>query len=211
VGKHETGYVRVERDAYPTPPWCVRALAEFIALEGRTIWECAAGDRRMARALEAEGARVFTSDIEPHDGLDAVFDFLSPDLPPGLGRYDGIVTNNPWGKGNRLAVAFVEAGLRRIADNGGPVALLLPADFDSGVSRLHLFQHPFFLARIALTDRPVWFERTDGEKAQPKENTVWNVWSRPVLRFPAPPIVRHAVARADKARTQVQAPNKQEA
>lgn len=142
-----------------------------------------------------QGAKVFATDIEPHDGLDEVFDFLSPGQPKGLERYDGIVTNSAWGKGNRTAVAFVEAGLRRIAGNGGFLAFLLPADFDSAVTRLHLFHHSYFAARIVLTARPVWFERTDGVKAAPKENCAWFVWLRPVLRSPGPPIVRHATAR----------------
>jgi hypothetical protein len=37
-----------------------------------------------------QGAKVFATDIEPHDGLDEVFDFLSPGQPKGLERYDGI-------------------------------------------------------------------------------------------------------------------------
>jgi hypothetical protein len=199
MGKHEVEYVRVERDNYPTPPWCVRALAEFVVLEGRTIWECAAGDGAMVRALEAQGARVYASDIEPRPELAETFDFLAPGLPAGLGRVDGIITNPPWGSGNRLAVEFVKAGLARITAHGGFLALLLPADFDSAVTRLALFQHPYFLARIALTDRPAWFARPDGRRPQPKENCVWHVWSRPLLRSPPPPVVRHAVARAKEA------------
>jgi hypothetical protein len=33
MGKHENGYARVERDNYPTPAWCVRALAEHVKTE----------------------------------------------------------------------------------------------------------------------------------------------------------------------------------
>ena len=138
---------------------------------------------------------TLATDIEPHAGLDLVFDFLTPGLPAGLERFDGIVTNPAWGQGNRFAVRFVEAGLQRIVADGGFFALLLPVDFDSAVGQLKLFQHPYFLARITLTARPVWFERTDGVKAAPKENCVWCVWSRPVLRSPPPPLVRHAIAR----------------
>ena len=63
----------------------------------------------MVRALEAHGAKVFASDIELHPGLDATFDFLYPGLPPGP-CWDGIVTNPPWGKRNRLADAFIRRG-----------------------------------------------------------------------------------------------------
>jgi hypothetical protein len=57
VGKHETGFARIERDFYPTPSWVVEALVEHIDLAGLRIWECAAGDGRMAEALKAAGAQ----------------------------------------------------------------------------------------------------------------------------------------------------------
>jgi hypothetical protein len=194
MGKHETTYTRVERDCYPSPGWGARALAEHVHIEGLRIWELAAGEGRLARALESLGAHMFASDIDPHPGLDARFDFLSPGLPPGLRHFDGMITNPAWGEGNRLAVAFIEAGLRRISSHGGFLALLLPTDFDSARTRLHLFHDPRFVARISLTSRPVWFERTDGVKAAPKENCCWYVWARQVLRAPAPPVARHAIA-----------------
>jgi hypothetical protein len=198
MGKHGTEYDRVERDHYPTPSWVIDALAEHVELANRRIWECAAGDGRMARALVVHGARVFATDIKRHSSLDSAFDFLTPGFPDGLGRCDGIITNPAWGSGNRTAVAFIEAGLTRIAEAGGFLALLLPTDFDSAVTRLPLFQHPFFAGRIILTDRPVWFERTDGGCEAPKENCCWCLWARPALRAPAPPVVRYAVARAPK-------------
>jgi hypothetical protein len=190
MGKHENGYTRVPRDGYPTPAWCVRALAEHVNLAGLRVWEPAAGAGHLARGLESAGARVFTSDIDLHPHLDAQFDFLSAGLPAGLRQYDGCVTNPPW----RLAVAFIETGLRRIATNGGFLALLLPTDFDSARTRLHLFHDTRFTARISLTSRPAWFERTDGVKPAPKENCAWFVWARQVLRSPPPPIARHAIA-----------------
>jgi hypothetical protein len=190
MGKHENGYMRVERDSYNSPPFVARSLTEHINVEGLRIWEIAAGRGQLARELEAQGARVFSSDIEPHEGLDAVFDFLSPGLPPGLRQFDGMISNPPW----RLAVAFIEAGLRRISSHGGFLALLLPTDFDSARGRLHLFHDPRFIARISLTSRPVWFERTDGVKAAPKENVCWFIWKRQVLRSPPPPVARHSIA-----------------
>ena len=137
---------------------------------------------------------MFASDIDPQPNQDTQYDFLAPGLPSGLCQYDGIVTNPPWGQGNRLATAFIETGLSRISSYGGFLALLLPTDFDSARTRLHLFHDPRFIAQISLTSRPIWFERTDGVKAAPKENCAWFVWSRPVLRAPPPPIARHSVA-----------------
>ena len=63
MGKHETGYARQDRDFYPTPAWPIEALAEHVDLRGKDILECACGDGRMARALEAAGAYVTAFDI----------------------------------------------------------------------------------------------------------------------------------------------------
>jgi hypothetical protein len=198
VGKHGS-YPRVLRDLYPTPAWCIDALAEHVDLGGRRIWECAAGKGQMVRALEAHRAQVFSSDIDAQACCDAVFDFLSPGLPPGLDWFDGIITNPAWGSGNRTAASFIRAGLRRITDSGGFLALLLPVDFDSGVTRTEFFHEShLFLARIILTARPVWFERADGRKPQPKENVCWFIWARPVLRVPASAVVRYALSRPPK-------------
>ena len=63
MGKHETGYARQDRDFYPTPDWPIEALAEQVELRGKRILECACGDGRMARVLEAAGAYVTAFDI----------------------------------------------------------------------------------------------------------------------------------------------------
>jgi hypothetical protein len=98
VGKHETGFARIERDFYPTPSWVVEALAEHVDLAGMHIWECACGTGEMSEALKAAGASVFSSDIEDRDysGLDAVLDFVDgphPDI-----RFNATITNPPFGK-----------------------------------------------------------------------------------------------------------------
>jgi hypothetical protein len=195
MGKHENGYERVPRDGYQTrQEYVVRSFAEHVAIEGLRLWEFMAGEGFMARNLQANGARVFTSDIEPHPGLDAVWDFFAPGLPPRLQSFDGMVSNPAWGKRNKLAERVIEVGLERITKYGGFLALLLPTDFDSGVTRLHLFNDPRFLCRISLTARPIWFLRTDGEREAPKENVAWYVWSRRILRHSGPPLAFHATA-----------------
>src|SRR5215470_4911541 len=51
---------------------------------------------------------------------------------PNLERLpDAIITNPPFGQGGRLATAFIEAGLARIGQVGGLLALLLPCDFSA--------------------------------------------------------------------------------
>jgi hypothetical protein len=183
VGKHETGYARVARDFYPTPAWVTNALAEHVELAGMRVWECACGDGRMSEALKAAGASVYSSDIEDrgYSGLDVVLDFLTADPPA---PFDKIVTNPAYGKRNKTAEEFAERGLIHTA-NGGLLALLLPNDFDSAITRRHLFAEcPAFAGKIVLTKRIKWFEPPPGERAGPKENHSWFIWRRPCSRAP---------------------------
>jgi hypothetical protein len=189
MGKHETGFARVARDHYPTrEAWVTEALLDHLDVAGLKIWEMAAGAGDMAKVLKGAGAWVFCSDIADYGfPLDALFDFTSADMPPLL-DFDAMITNPPAGLRNHLAVKFIEVGLTRIP-RGGFLALLLPVDFDSGVTRRPFFcDCPYFTGKIVLTRRIVWFERTDGEREAPKENYAWFVWSRPVLRHRPPPI-----------------------
>jgi predicted RNA methylase len=196
VGKHESGYERVEKDLYPTPPWVTEALGEHIDLTDLEIWEPAAGNGQMAEALKAAGATVHATDICPYDyPLDKVLDFTS-----GMHRakrFDGIITNPPYGQRNKLAEEFVEVGLRHIARDGGFLALLLPTDFDSAKTRSHLFRDcPYFAGKVVLTRRIKWFEPPPGErKKSPKENHTWYAWGRSVLRGRHPAVLYAPVGR----------------
>jgi hypothetical protein len=193
VGKHGIEYARVERDLYPTPPQVVAELAKCVDLRGRIVWENACGDCRMVEALRQQGcARVYASDIvDRGNGQDEVLDFLSAQLPK-LARFDAIITNPPFGKGGRLATAFIEAGLTRMAP-GGLLALLLPCDFDSAKTRARCFGDcPHFVGKIVLRYRIVWFQRSDGKREAPKENNAWFLWERSALRVRRPPIILYA-------------------
>jgi hypothetical protein len=172
MGKHETSYPRIDRDHYPTPSWVVEALAEYVSLIGRTIWECATGAGHMAEALKAAGAaRVYCSDIAEYSyPLDEKLDFVSAQNSKLSQPYDAI-TNPPFGVQGKLAETFIAAGLRRTSP-GGLLALLLPVDFDSAKTRAAFFRDcPHFIGKIVLTRRIVWFERTDGIREAPKENS----------------------------------------
>jgi hypothetical protein len=201
MGKHETGYARVERDLYPTPHWVIAALGEHIDLHTLTVWEPACGDGHMAEALRQHCVRVYASDIVDHGGWqDEALDFLS-DQEPRLERPpDLICTNPPFGQGGRLATAFIEAGLRRIRICG-MLALLLPCDFDSAKTRAGYFGDcPSFVGKIALRKRVVWFQRSDGIREAPKENSAWFLWQRSPLRVRRPPVILYAPANAEAPR-----------
>jgi predicted RNA methylase len=103
-------------------------------------------------------------------GLMTSFDFLSDSLRAGPRFLDAIITNPPYGKGNRDAVLFAEQALARCE---GLVALLLTAKFDFGKTRRHLFADNMrFRAKIALLDRISWA----GNGATGTEDHAWYVW-----------------------------------
>jgi hypothetical protein len=179
VGKHGSADQPVARDAYPTPPWVVtETLLRHIDVAGHIPWEFAAGEGPVAEGLKGAGAAaVRCTDIAYYGyPLDQKFDFLSADDPPFA--FDDMISNPPYGYRGGLITPFIEAGLRRLTPNG-VLALLLPLDCDSAARRSAYFGScPHFDLKIVINKRIIWFERTDGKRAQPKENHAWYVWRR---------------------------------
>jgi predicted RNA methylase len=194
MGKHETGYARVPRDLYPTPPWVTETLVELVNIAGKDILESACGDGRMSDVLIRAGARVYSTDIVDHGyaGLDELLDFTASTRLPRY--FDGLITNPPFGSRGKLAQLFVETGLRHIrSEQLGFLALLLPVEFDSAKSRLRLFGAcPEFVGKIVLTRRVKWFEHPTKPNRQPKENSAWFLWGDIDLRMPQSPVIRYA-------------------
>jgi hypothetical protein len=166
-----SNYARKENDLYQTEPWATEALLRILPIsEGGWIWEPAAGNHLIADVLREHGAKVATSDIAIYDRQhDWMFDFLKGEMYPKT-RFDAIITNPPYGKGNRDAVRFAELALERC---DGFIALLLTAKFDFGKTRRHLFgECNRFMVKIALVDRIQWFPGdTSGT-----EDHAWYVW-----------------------------------
>jgi hypothetical protein len=150
----------------------------------------------MVEALKAAGARVYATDIKA-DGypLDQQLDFISKSGPEH--PFDAIITNPPYGDRGELIDRFIEAGLRRLVPRG-LLALLLPTDCDSAKRRAPYFRDcAEFDAKIVLTKRIVWFERSDGKREAPKENHAWYVWRR--ARSPSAPSILYAPASNETA------------
>lgn len=169
-----SNYARKENDLYQTEPWATEALLKHFPVAGRHVWEPAAGNHLMVDVLRETAAIVSTSDIATYDRKhDSIFDFLAPAPFDFVSPVGAIITNPPYGKGNRVAVKFAEIALQRCS---GLVALLLTAKFDFGSTRTHLFRdNPRFRAKIALVDRIQWFPGdTSGT-----EDHAWYVWSEP--------------------------------
>lgn len=185
MAQRDSGYERKPRDAYMTPAWVTDLLAAWLEAhvfadraDARFvhIWEPAAGTGQMVDRLRHAGFRVTASDIAPHPGLDAEFDFLSLRNPPvDLGTVDAIVTNPPYNH----AEEFVRDALQRMTSTG-VVAMLLPLAWDTAKTRRDLFADcPQFRAQLVLTSRIKWFDLPPepGKRKQgPSENHAWFVW-----------------------------------
>lgn len=165
-----SNYARKENDLYQTEVWATEALLRnFPAGPGIIVWEPAAGNHLMADVLRETGAQVFTSDIVTYDRQhDQIIDFLKVETYPA--PFNAIITNPPYGKGNRDAVQFARLALQRCS---GHVALLLTAKFDFGKTRRDLFaDNPRFIAQIKLVDRIQWFP---GGMSGTEDHS-WFVW-----------------------------------
>ncbi|MDX3926760.1 MAG: hypothetical protein QHC90_13275 [Shinella sp.] len=169
-----SNYARKENDLYQTEPWATEALLRCFPVVGMHVWEPAAGNHLLADVIREQARRVVTTDIATYDKThDGIFNFLTGDdlgAPSSCDFPDAIITNPPYGKGNRDAVRFCELALERCS---GLVAMLLTAKFDFGKTRRHLFaDNPRFAAKIALVDRIQWFPGdTSGT-----EDHAWYIW-----------------------------------
>ena len=166
-----SNYARKENDLYQTEPWATEALIKLFPVSDYICWEPSAGNHLIADVLLDNGAeKVWTSDIARYDrDHDFSFDFINGKYG-GIPRLDAIITNPPYGKGNRDAVKYAE---KCLSIHSGFIALLLTAKFDFGKTRLHLFRdNPRFLGKITLIDRIQWFP---GEMSG-TEDHAWYIW-----------------------------------
>lgn len=164
MGKHGAEYERMPRDSYYTPEWVTDALLECVTFPF-SIWEPACGGLHLVDCLRKNGYSVLGNDIK--NG----YNFLDEDR-----ECRAIITNPPFGKQGKLGVQFIEHALDLTELERGMVAMLLPVDFDSGVTRRHLFaDHPAFSKKIVLTKRIRWVNLPQ-KAAGPKENHAWFVW-----------------------------------
>lgn len=164
-----------KNEFYETEPWATEALVRALKLlhlwdEG-VIWEPAAGNHAIACTLLGSGAvGVITSDIATYNTKhNFMLDFIGAKSISLRSKFN-IVTNPPYGRGNRMAVKFAEQSLDFCK---GYVALLLTAKFDFGSSRTHLFRdNPRFLAKVNLMDRISWA----GNGQVGTEDHAWYIW-----------------------------------
>ena len=152
-------YPRKAHEDYRTPAQPVLALIPHL-VDIRVAWVPSdrGGDSVLAATLRAHGIETVSTDA----------DFLTVREPPA--GADAIVDNPPFGRGGRLAVAFIEHAIRMVPFT----ALLLPADFDSARGRVGVFRdNSSFAGRLILLRRIVWFANGP---ASPSANHMWAIW-----------------------------------
>lgn len=167
----DSGYERIEADAYFTPPENVDCLLEHVTLH-KVVWEPACGDGAISQRLIDYGHEVFSSDLYDYGMADAKtgLDFLtttSADLPIDC---RAIVTNPPYGD---MVEKFIRHALMLMKPVRGQVAMFLRNEYDASKGRMDLFSLPPFHKKIIVTKRPRWVV---GSTGSPRHTYAWYVW-----------------------------------
>ncbi len=161
MSQRDSGFKRIENDAYETPAWVTAALIPHLPAPPLRIWEPACGSGQMVKVLYDQGYEVVGTDID--NGTD----FLK--VRTVFAGY-AIVTNPPY----TLAKEFIELSLSLTSEKKGMVAMLLRTDFDHAKTRKRLFaDHPAFAKKLVLTKRIRWIE---GSTGSPSFNHAWMIW-----------------------------------
>lgn len=166
---------RIGPDFWPTPDSLVRAFIRYVLpdLPPGPIWECAAGDGRLAKAIAQAGRRVIATDLYPQDGR-APVDFIRPD-PPANTEGSIAVTNPPYNRSEE----FLASGLD-LLDAGWirGLVLLLRHDHLMAASRTEIFNRA--VREVHCNWRPIWIDDSDGN---PRWSFHWLIW-HPGTRCP---------------------------
>lgn len=184
-----SGYERNRLDRYWTNPWMTQTLVRELSDVHYTIpdkiWECAAGRGDMSRALKECGHTVYSSDIDMSEFDETVSagherSFLDEfQVPDGV---KAIVTNPPYSEPWRgIADDFIRQGLGFFEHDVEFMAMLLRSEFRCGKSRKDMFgECPHYMGELVLTTRPRWDygDPNAPEKAAPRHNFSWFLWSR---------------------------------
>lgn len=158
-------YKRRKNDNYPTP---VETTAVILANE---LWHkiicdpCCGKKKLIMQACRNQGFSAVGDDLIKG------FNFIEDKFP---WKDVDIITNPPYGgRSGKLALAFIMRALEVTKPWQAKVAMLLPAEFDSGKTRQLAFgQCPEFSHKIVLTNRIRWFNGVSGST-----NHAWYVWS----------------------------------
>jgi hypothetical protein len=169
VSQRVSGYRRVPDETYETIAWPVVALLMQLGSVGCAWDPCDRGSGRLVATLRRGGIKA----------IGTAQDFLAiTTMPTGV---DALITNPPYGVNRRgeVAVQFIAHALELKVPR---VAMLLRNDFDSAISRQHLFRfNSTFVGKIVLLNRIRWF---DGPSS-PSDNHSWFLWDRKHVGTPS--------------------------
>lgn len=126
---HHTNHARESYDYYATDPKAAHLLLEVMP-QLNNIWECACGEKHLAKVFEDKGLLSRASDIINRCDNE-VFDFLSIDNLQWAGD---IVTNPPY----KYAKEFIQKGLQ-IIPPGRYLCMFLKVQFLEGKGRKQMF------------------------------------------------------------------------
>lgn len=129
---NHTDKERQREDYYATDPKAAELLLLVETFTG-PIWECACGEKHLAKVFEERGYAVRSSDLVDRCGNE-VFDFLS--IKNQYKWIGDIVTNPPY----KYALDFIYKALQ-IVEGGGKVAMFLKLQFLEGKERKALFKN----------------------------------------------------------------------
>ena len=111
------------RDTFLTPRYATELLLPFIPKSINTIWECAAGDGRIAKVFKNNGYSVISTDIRTFPDVE-IYNFVTGEKKIFYKYNFAIITNPPFS----IKEKFIDKAL----EYGVPFAFLINADY-SGV------------------------------------------------------------------------------
>jgi hypothetical protein len=175
-----SGYVRRPDESYETIAWPIVAL--LTRLSGiRRAWDpCDRGSGQLVATLRRHGVEAIGTDD----------DFLACTEAPL--HVSHLITNPPYGENRRgeMACEFIKHALELSVPH---IAMLLRNDFDSALTRQHLFRNnPTFAGKLVLLNRIKWF---DGSSS-PSDNHSWVLFDR---EHRGPPIIQYVTRREAEA------------
>lgn len=155
-------------DFWPTPHSLTTALVRFVLpdLPPGPIWECAAGDGRLVKALRAVGRSVLATDLYPQDGSTAR-DFLIAEPPQNVGQAI-IITNPPFNQTD----AFLTRGLA-LLDSGQVSGLVLLLRHDHLMAATRTSELNRASREVHCNWRPIWIDDSEGN---PRWSFHWVTW-----------------------------------
>lgn len=129
ASSHHSNSTRESYDYYATDPKAAHLLLEVMP-QLNNIWECACGEKHLAKVFEDKGILARSSDIINRCNNE-VFDFLNINNLEWAGD---IVTNPPY----RYAKEFIQKGLQIIPE-GRYLCMFLKVTFLEGKGRKQMF------------------------------------------------------------------------